>query len=158
MSKETSKKTENVKVHTKKIAVVMVRGRFDMCDTELDTLDMLKLYRKNFCSVVNDTPAMKGMIHAVKDFVTFGNIDDETFKMLVDKRGEEYKGPVSDDTGRVSYKRKYFEFNGKKYKPYFRLNPPTKGFGRKGVKIPFVSGGALGDRKEKINDLIKRML
>ena len=38
------------------------------------------------------------------------------------------------------------------------LHPPRGGFERKGIKTPFVSGGALGDRKEKINDLIKRMI
>ena len=43
-------------------------------------------------------------------------------------------------------------------KPFFRLNPPVKGFDRKGIKVPFSLGGALGYRKEKINDLIKRMV
>jgi len=42
-------------------------------------------------------------------------------------------------------------------KPFFRLNPPVKGFGA-GVKVPFSLGGALGYRKDKINELIKRML
>lgn len=37
------------------------------------------------------------------------------------------------------------------------LCPPRGGYGRKGVKLPFSSSGAYGDRKEKINDLIKRM-
>ncbi|MBI4148381.1 uL30 family ribosomal protein [Candidatus Woesearchaeota archaeon] len=37
------------------------------------------------------------------------------------------------------------------------LHPPRKGYGRKGVKIPFAKSGAYGNRKEKINDLIKRM-
>ncbi|MBI4016231.1 MAG: uL30 family ribosomal protein [Candidatus Aenigmarchaeota archaeon] len=37
------------------------------------------------------------------------------------------------------------------------LCPPRGGYGRKGVKLPFSSGGAYGDRKEKINNLIKRM-
>ena len=32
------------------------------------------------------------------------------------------------------------------------------GFERKGTKMPFHLGGALGNRKEKINDLIRRML
>jgi large subunit ribosomal protein L30 len=38
------------------------------------------------------------------------------------------------------------------------LHPPRGGFERKGIKIPFKVGGALGYRGEKINDLIKRML
>ena len=39
-----------------------------------------------------------------------------------------------------------------------RLNPPRKGYGRKGVKMPFLLGGAYGNRKEKINDLLMRMI
>ncbi len=38
------------------------------------------------------------------------------------------------------------------------LCPPRGGYGRKGVKLPFAKGGAYGSRKEKINDLVKRML
>jgi len=80
------------------------------------------------------------MINKVKDYATWGDIDDATLKALIEKRSE--KNP--DDPKRT--------------KPYFRLNPPKKGFGRKGIKVPFSKRGALGNRKEKINDLIKRML
>lgn len=40
----------------------------------------------------------------------------------------------------------------------FRLSPPSKGFERKGIKIPYTLGGALGDRGTAINDLLKRMI
>ena len=43
-------------------------------------------------------------------------------------------------------------------KPYFRLKPPKKGFERYGIKMPYSMGGALGYRKENINDLVKRMI
>ncbi len=39
-----------------------------------------------------------------------------------------------------------------------RLCPPRKGYGRKGIKMPYSLGGATGDRKEKINELITRMV
>jgi large subunit ribosomal protein L30 len=38
------------------------------------------------------------------------------------------------------------------------MSPPRKGFERKGIKISYSIGGALGDRKEKINELIVRMI
>ncbi len=149
MSKEMNKS---------KIAVILVRGRIDLTQKMLSTLDMLRLFRKNYCVVVDDTPVMRGMVKKVKDYVTYGNIDEETYKMMIEKRGEEYKGRLKDAKGKIQYKRKYIEIDGKKYKPYFRLSPPKKGFGRKGIKVPFGLSGALGDRKEKINDLIQRML
>ena len=43
-------------------------------------------------------------------------------------------------------------------KKFYRLDPPRKGFGRKGIKMAFSKGGALGYRAEKINDLVKRMM
>ena len=43
-------------------------------------------------------------------------------------------------------------------KRFFRLKPPLHGFERGGIKKPFSLGGVLGYRKDKINDLIKRMI
>ena len=43
-------------------------------------------------------------------------------------------------------------------KGFFRLHPPRKGYGRKGIKTPFRLGGGLGNRESAINDLIERML
>lgn len=113
-----------------KIAVVRIRGVTGVKKDISDTLTMLNLHKKNFCAVVDDTPATRGMIFKVKDFVTYGMIDKETLELLKNK-GE---------------------------KRFYRLNPPRKGYGRKGIKVPFSKGGALGDRKEKINDLLKRMI
>jgi large subunit ribosomal protein L30 len=120
-----------------KIAIIRVRGPINVRKVVGDTLKMLKLHRKNYCVVIPDTPSYRGMIYKVKDYVTWGTIDEETLKLLTEKKGEK---------------------KGENLKPFFRLNPPVKGFGRKGIKKAFAVGGALGDRKEKINDLIRRML
>jgi len=142
--------------NTGKIAVVLVRGMVGMTQPIIDTLKMLRLNHKNYCAVVENSPQMMGMIKKVKDYVAFGPISEDTFKELVEKRGEIYQGRLQD--GKAKYSYKTLELNGKHYKPYFRLNPPLKGFGRKGIKLAFKAGGALGNRGEKMNDLIKRML
>lgn len=130
-----------------KLAVVLVRGMVKVVRPVKETLMMLNLHRKNHCVVVDNTPVYKGMLLRVKDYITWGGIDDATFAELVQKRGQ-----LSDG------RQKSLEINGKKYKRYFALNPPRKGFGRNGVKRSFKIGGALGDRGEKMNDLVKRML
>ena len=140
-----------------KIAVVRVRGSVNLRKEVRDTLNLLRLYRKNFCIVVEDTPSSKGMIKKVKDYITYGEIDDETYKLLVEKRGEEYKGREQDKKGKIKYT-KFILANGKKIKPFLRLNPPKKGFGRKGIKVSFKAHGALGYRGNKINELLKRMI
>jgi len=130
-----------------KLAIVLVRGMVKVVAPVKDTLAMLNLHRKNHCVVVDDTPAYRGMLNKVKDYITWGEIDDATFTELVQKRGQLLLG-----RGRGQ------DINGKKYKRHFALNPPRKGFGRKGIKDPFNSSGALGNRGPKMSDLVKRML
>lgn len=115
-----------------KIAAIRVRGDVCISKSIRDTLDMIHLHKRNFCAVYEKTPQTMGMLDKVKDHITWGEIDDETLKILNDKRKVE----------------------GKKF---YRLNPPIRGFGRKGIKASFMSGGALGYRGDRINELIIRM-
>lgn len=140
----------------KNIAVVLIRGSIDMTQQLKDALRVLGLHRKNHCVVVNDNPVTQGMILKVKDYITWGEITEQTFKEMVEKRGKEFKARQTDSKKKYSYR--VLQYNSKKYKPYFALNPPRKGFGRKGIKVAFRAGGALGNRGEKINDLLQRMI
>lgn len=139
-----------------KLAVIAVRGEAKVSKPIVDTLHLLNLYRKNHCVVVEDTPALKGMITKVKDFVTWGELNEQTFQELLKKRGKLYGGRLAD--AKKKYEYKTLLINGQHYKSYFTLNPPRKGFGRKGIKMAFAAGGALGYRGEKINELIQRMM
>ena len=139
-----------------KLAVILVRGQAELPQPVLDTFTNLHLYRKNTCVVIDDTPINKGMITKVKDFITWGEISDELFKELVQKRGKIFLARQQDSKKIYSYKS--LQIQGKKYKPYFTLNSPRKGFERKGIKVAYAAGGALGYRGEKINDLLKRMI
>ncbi len=140
-----------------KIAVILVRGLIGIKKDIKDTLKMLKLFRKNSCRIINKNPSTLGMLLKCKDYITYGEIDDNTYKELAEKRGKEYKERLEDKNNKIEYK-KHIDYNGKKLISVFRLSPPKGGFDRKGIKVPFQRGGALGYRKDKINDLIKRML
>ncbi|MBD3304693.1 hypothetical protein GF343_06150 [Candidatus Woesearchaeota archaeon] len=113
-----------------KIAVIRIKGPLQTTAPVKNTMAMLNLNKKFNCVVVEDTPAYKGMLKKVEHLVAWGEVTDETVKMLEKRK------------------------KGK----YFALNPPKGGFERKGTKMPFKLRGAYGYRKEKINDLIKRML
>ncbi|MFH1972872.1 MAG: 50S ribosomal protein L30 [archaeon] len=154
-----------------RIAIVRIRGKNHLQTKVADTLKMLRLYKPNGCVVVPNNPVYIGMIKKVKDYITWGEIDKETFELLIKKRGkvtgdksltEEYlkdKAKTSFDTFVVDFmdgKKELKEIPG--LKPFFRLTPPSQGYERKGIKKPFSLGGALGYRKEKINVLIKRMI
>jgi len=142
MSKEQKEKTEKKAKEAKKdkVAVILIRGFIGMTKQVRDTIFLLRLRKKHTCVVLEDTESSRGMIRRVKDYVTYGEIDDKTLKELVAKRGKE----SSKKKGRT--------------KPFFELAPPKKGFERKGIKKGYKDGGALGYRGDKINDLIKRML
>ncbi len=154
-----------------KFAVIQIRGAIGMNRQLLDTLQCLKLIRKNSCTVVDDTRDYLGMLIALKDFVTWGEIDTETFKMLAEKRGR----IVGNKLLTESYLKEHLklDFNGfvqsfmsgklllknvPGLKPFFRLTPPRGGFDKEGIKKPYSLNGALGYRGKEINSLLRRML
>jgi len=153
------------------IAIIRIRGRSGVSKQVNDTLDMMRLYKQNGCVIVPNNPQYLGMIRRAKDYITWGEIDKETFTLLFSRRAkvagnkpltEEYlKTHVKTDTkGFVedffTLKKKLKDVPG--LKPYFRLMPPAKGFERGGIKKPFSMGGSLGYRKDLINALIRRMI
>ncbi len=120
-----------------KLAAVRIRGRINVTRKIRDTLNFLNLKRRYTCTVVEDTPSYRGMLQKVKDMITYGEIDDKTYEKLKKQRG------IKTEDG---------------LKPFFRLNPPRKGFARKGTKVPYAKGGASGYRGKEINKLLERMI
>ena len=139
-----------------RLAVILVRGFGHTPRVIINTLAMLNLHRKNHGVVIEDTPANQGMVRKVKDYVTWGEISEEVFQELLAKRGKEYKVRLTDSKKLYHYGT--LQAGGKHYRRYFALNPPQKGFERKGIKVAFAAGGALGYRRDKINELLKRMI
>ena len=140
-----------------KIAVIRIRGKPGVNRDIVRTLSQLRLYNKNYCVVVPNNDSFTGMVKKVKDYVTWGEVDDDVYSMLAEKRGEAYLGREQDRKGKIKYA-SFTNFKDKKIKKFFRLNSPRKGYGRKGTKVSFNNGGALGYRGEKIKELIERMV
>jgi len=126
--------------HNNKIAAIRIRGLVNVDGRIKDTLSMLRLEQKNACVVVDDTPSMRGMINKAKDYITWGEIEEKTLKMLLEKR---FKKTENDEKKKITL---------------FRLSPPKGGFERKGIKVSFSAGGVLGDRGKDINSLIEKMI
>jgi large subunit ribosomal protein L30 len=139
------------------IAVIRISGAVGLDHKVKETLERLRIRRKYACIVINPTTEQIGMIRKVNDFVAFGEIKKETFIKLMEKRAQ-----LKDKTKKIDAKKIVEELEkGKSYeelglKPFFRLHPPRGGIDSKlhsGVKK-----GVLGNNKEKINELIERML
>jgi large subunit ribosomal protein L30 len=135
---EKKKEPKELKEVKGKLALILVRGLVRIRTEIVATLYTLRLRQSHACVIIDDTPSNRASAVKCKDYLTYGEINDETYKLLVEKRGKK------DKEGKL--------------KKYFLLHPPRGGFERKGIKTPFSTGGALGYRGAKINDLIKKML
>lgn len=139
------------------IAVIRIHGMVKIKKKIEETLQRLRLRRKYACVVLQPTKVNLGMIKNVRDFVAFGEINKETFEKLIEERGQAINKKKKIDVKKIIVDLE----EGKKYqdlnlKPFFRLHPPRKGIDSK--KHFGVNKGVLGDNKEKINELIGRML
>ena len=113
-----------------RLIVIRVRGAPKMSNAIDDTLKLLRLKKNHACSIIPDTTSYRGMLKKVHSFVAWGEVKEDSIKRL--------------------------EASGRKGAAVC-LPPAKKGFGRKGVKLPFTVKGCHGYCGEKINDVVARM-
>ncbi len=114
------------------IAAVRVRGDVDVGQRISRTLNDLKLRKKNQCVVYEDSDAIEGMLNVAKDYIAYGEIDEDTLEKLEDRKSEEVeKGDVID------------------------LTPPSGGY--RNTKKQAGQGGSLGKRGD-MDDLLDSMV
>jgi large subunit ribosomal protein L30 len=111
-------------------AAVQIRGFIGVRQEVVDTMSMLKMRKKHTAVLIDEkNPALMGMLEKSKDVIAFGPISDAVAKKLQDKMKEGVA----------------------------HLHPPRGGFERKGIKVAFNSGGALGKRPS-MDSLVEAML
>ncbi|MFH1915901.1 MAG: uL30 family ribosomal protein [Nanoarchaeota archaeon] len=115
-----------------RMAAIFIRAPVGIRKEIRDTLTYLNMRKKNVCVVIPATPNYLGMLQKAKDFITYGEIDDEIYLLLNEKRKS-------------------------KHENVFFLHPPRGGFEKRGIKFAYHQKGALGQR-DNMNDLIRRML
>tara|TARA_Y100000034_G_scaffold113520_1_gene148631 strand:- start:69 stop:410 length:342 start_codon:yes stop_codon:yes gene_type:complete len=112
------------------IIAIRIKGQVGLKKTVEETLHRLRLRKKYSCIVLkNPNDSQLGMIKSLRDFVAYGEINEETYKKLVEKRKT-------------------------KIDNFFRLHPA-----RGGIKTKFhYPKGVLGDHGKDINKLVEKML
>ena len=114
------------------IAAVRLRGDVDVSTKLSDTLDSLNLNKRNSCVLVDeDNDAAVGMLEQARNFITYGEVSEETLQKIEEKEGEAEPGTS------------------------LGLRPPSGGF--KDTRKHVNAGGALGQR-EDMDELLQRML
>ena len=151
------------------LAVIRLRGTVNVPFDVKENMKMLNVHRSNYMTLVPNTSSYLGMLKKAKDFLTWGEINQEALEHVITKRGEL--------PGKVKITNKYLKDNTTfttikalskafltgeasfkdvpEMKRCFRLHPARKGY--KGVKRGFAEGGELGYRGSAINELIVRM-
>ena len=117
------------------IIAIRISGDVEINSDVKETLFRMRMRRKYSAVLLEETKDNLSLLNSVRNFVAYGKISDEMHKALLEKRSQKTKDGI---------------------KPFFRLHPPRGGIDS---KIHFgTKKGVLGDNKEKINDLLRRML
>jgi large subunit ribosomal protein L30 len=138
-------------------AIIRIRGKINVSPKTKKTFELLNLESANNLSIWQENETNLKMLKTVENYSTFGILDEKTLKELIEKKGRTKEEKLDAEKVLKGLK------EGKSTKEMnlincFKMSPPKKGFERKGIKKPYSLGGALGNRKEKINELIKRMM
>ncbi len=155
----------------KRIIVIRLRGSVKVRYSVSDTLKMLNLHRVHHAIIIDDRKSYMGMLQKVKDYVTWGTLDEETCNHLLKKRARlEGNESLTDNYIKKftkfqtieEFSKAFINFNAEikdlpHLKPVFRLHPPRKGF-KYTKKRPFGDFGELGFRDEQIQELVEKML
>lgn len=152
------------------LAVIRIRGSTGIRPSAEKTAGLFRLHKINHLALVEDNEITRGMLKQVKDYATWGEIDEKTLEILLKNRAL-FKGRVripeeelKEKAGYTSYKQLSKALISGKIKyseiadivPVIRLNPPYRGY--EAIRKSFSSGGSSGYRGEKINELIRRMI
>lgn len=148
---------------------IRVRGEVGVKKDIADTMMMLRLNRINHAVLIDDNPSYNGMLVKAKDYITWGEIDQETLSQLIQKRGrivggekitDEYLKENTDYSSVEEFAEAVLQSEIKledaNIKPVFRLHPPRKGY--ENTKTSFREGGSLGYRENQITELVTKMV
>ena len=137
-------------------AIIRISGMINNTEKLEETLHRLRLRRKYSMVLAKESPELEKLLILIRNHTAYGNIDDETLKLLIQKRA------VAKNKSKKINVEKTIEQLEKglsdiDIKPFFRLHPPRGGIDAK-KHFGTTKKAVLGDNKEKINDLIRRML
>ena len=153
----------------KAFLVVRIKGQADVPHWANTTLNLLNLEKKYRAVIIPVKENTVGMLRKVQHYLSWQEIDIETTKELLDKKGRKsgYKKITGEDVSKAGFKTidelatslsegKISMSKIKPIKPWFALSPPRQGF-KRSTKRLYGQKGVLGHNKE-LSTLIKRMI
>ncbi len=137
------------------ILIIRIAGQVNIPQDIEDALFRLRLRKKYSAVLINATPQQMKLLKNIRDYIAYGTINEETLLALIQSRAKSLSNKKIEAKEVVSNLGKK-DLLSLGIKPFFSLHPPRKGIDAK--KHFGVNKGVLGDNKEKINDLVRRML
>ncbi len=165
------KKKKESQIEPKLMLVIRIRGKVHINYKIEDTLKMLRLHKVNHAVVLYADKTVLGMLKKIKDYVVYGEIQEDLLLTLLKKRTflegnipltEIHLKTKTDFPNMKKLTAALMEGKIKlkdidKIKPIFRLHPPRGGF-RGSIKKSYNSGGVLGFVGKNINIVAKKMV
>lgn len=166
-----------VPAQEKLVFVVRIKGINKIDPKKRKTLQLLRLLQINNGVFIKLTKATMEMLKIVEPFVAYGYPNQKSVRELIYKRGygkvDKQRVPLTDNEiieenlgkyGMICMEDLIHEICtvGPNFKAAsnflwpFKLNSPTGGFRKRKFKH-YIEGGDLGNREEKINELIRQM-
>jgi len=136
--------------------VIRISGQVGLSGEIKESLLRLRLKTKYSSTLLEETSQNEKLLRKIRDFVAFGKIDRETLKELIEKRAKPLKKGNKIEADRIVSTLESKSLAETGIRSVFKLHPPRKGIDSK--KHFGVAKGVLGNNKEKINDLVRRML
>lgn len=142
-------------------AIIRIVGHVKVSVDLKETLYRMRIHRKFTLALLPSNEATTHLLQTVRNFVAYGDITKETLKELILKRSKPIDAKKKLDEKNIDAivesvltgKKTLADYN---IKPFFRLHPPRGGIDAR-LHFP-KKKGVLGDNKDEINDLIRRML
>ena len=138
------------------ILVIRISGLVKVDKKVEEALYRMRLRRKYSATLLEDNEKNRKFLKKIRNYVAYGKINNKTLERLIDLRGRPIKKEKKIDSKKIIVEMEKKNLKELGLKPFFRLHPPRGGIESK--KHSGIGKGVLGDNKEKINELLERML
>ena len=136
---------------------IRIAGEVNLDGSVSEFLSRLRMRRKYSAVLMQNTPENVATLNKLRDVVAFGPIDEATLKELIKARAQMKDTTKKLDVDKTLTQVQKEDHNEWDIKPFFRLHPPRGGIDSR-LHFGVSKKAVLGNNKEKINELVRRML
>jgi len=137
------------------IIAIRISGLVEIPKKIKEFLYRIRLRKKYTAILLEETKENQALLQQLRNFIAYGQLNKDTLIQLIEKRAQVI-GKKKMDPKKVADEIEKKALKDLGIKPFFRLHTPRGGIDSK-LHFP-IRKGVLGDNKEKINDLVRRML